>query len=463
MSSITQNVRLFIKILAFVAILVVVNLVVNQWDVKWDMTKSGLYSLSEQSRTIARDIDRETELIFFHSEEAQSRLPLNPLWVRTLLKQYSKESPRIAFSEINLNAQPGEAKKYQIRQNNSVVVKVGEQHETLKPLDLINMRRRGESTFKGERAVTNALKNLTTVTERTVWFSTGHGEVPVTGGRGRTASAFRNKVQTSGFSAKTFNPLNDDLPSTDDLIVVLDPQSAFSRAVINRFKQWNADGGHLLIAGNPDNRTAVNALTEPLGGSLERRQILGQNWQFYYRSQGNPFLISPKFETHPVLDPLRDEGLSLLMGRSAPLSVDTGVYDPLLKSSGEAYAKPLKQNQRRIEPRFNPDEDVRGAFTVGAVLQGAKQRGKVVLMGNADLFGDQLFEQAGNKNFAMNLVNWFLERRISLGIEPTPLRSNVVKNISPTQAYTLQIVSLIVVPLVILIWGVVVWWTRKNL
>lgn len=461
MDRLVQNTRLAVRIVSVVALLVVANVVVAQWDVKWDMTKSGLYSLSSQSESVASNVDRDVELIFFHTDRGSNRTPVNPLWVRILLKQYAGLSDRISSREVNPNVSPSETEQYGVRQNNAVVVKVGKKHKKLAPYDLVNFSRRGQNTFKGESAVTNAIKSLTTVTDRTVWFLTGHGEITVDGQQERSASSLRRAVENEGFSVDTLNPINDEFPPSDDLVVVLDPQNSFSSAVVDRIVTWNEEGGRLLVAGNPSNQSIVNSVVDPLGVSVQQRQILGQNWQFFYRSQGNPFLLSPTLSSHPVTDSLTEEGMSVVMGRTAPLDADTGTYDPLLKTSAEAYAKPLDESRQNIDPRFDPNRDLRGPFNVG-VASDADDRGKVVALGNTDLFTGRLLGQAGNQNFATNLINWFFDRSVSLGIQPKPLSSNVV-SVTPTQAYVIQFIALVGIPFTVLIWGGVVWWKRKNL
>jgi hypothetical protein len=462
MSVLAQRTRTVVKIVSVVAILMVVNFAVAQWDVKWDMTKSGLYSLSEQSRTIAEGVQKDVELIFFHFDSDQGRVSVDPHWVRTLLKEYASLSDSIQYREVNPNVSPSAAREYQIRRNNSVVVRVGEKHQKVGPYDLVNFSRGGPNTFRGEVAVTNALQNLTTVTNRTVWFMTGHGEMGPEAGRGRRTTTLSRSISNGGFSVESFNPLEREFPSTEDLIVLLDPQSNLSQSVVERLVEWHENGGALLLAANPQHRSMANQVTEPLGARMTDRQILGQNWRFYYRSRGNPFLFSPSLHSHPITSPLGEEGISVILGRSSPLDVDTGVFSPLLETSAEAYAKPMVEGQRRIEPAFDETEDVRGPFTVAAVNDGSDTSGKMIVMSSAQVFGDQLISRGGNEDLALNMVNWLLERRISLGIQPKTLSGNVVKNISPTQAYVIQIMALLVIPFSVLFWGGYVWWTRKN-
>jgi len=462
MSRLVQNTRLLIRLVAVVAILVVVNIAVAQWDKQWDMTESGLYSISNQTRSIVKGLESPAEIVFFHMDSGRTR-SVDPKWIRTLLEQYDSLSENVTFREVNPNVAPSEARNYKVRQNNSVVVKVGEKHRKLAPFDLVQMRRRGKNMFRGEPAITGALKRLSTVTNRTIWMATGHGEIGTGGAaRGRSLSRLRSTYKEEGFTVDTWNPLKNELPDKQDLIFVVDPQSKYPSPVINNLRKWYSQGGKLLLAGNLRHHSVFNSLIQPFGLSMSRRQILGQNWQFYYRTIGDPFLFSPTFESHPIVQPLQDEGMNLLMGRSAPLSVDTGVLKPLLRTTSEAYSKPVDRSTKKLNPRFQEGTDERGTFTTGVVSKESGNRGKLVVLSDADLLGDRLIQRAGNEDFARNLVNWFFDREISLGIEPKPIVQSAV-SVTPGQALTLQMISLVGIPLAVLVWGVAVWWKRKNL
>ena len=462
MSRLVQNTRLVIRMVAVIAILVVVNVAAAQWDKQWDMTESGLYSISDQTRRIAQSLESSAELIFFHMESERSS-SLDPKWVRTLLKNYASLSENIRFREVNPNVAPSDARNYRVRQNNTVVVKVEKNHRKLAPFDLVRMRRRGKNMFRGEPAVTGALKQLTTVTDRTIRMATGHGEIGTGGAsRGRSVSKLRSTLEDEGFTVDSWDPLKNEHPDTRDLIVGLDPQSSYSPGIVENLHEWYRRGGNLLLAGNLRNRSEFNSLLQPFNLNMRNRQILGQNWQFYYRTLGDPFLFAPSLESHPILQPLKDEKLNVLMGRSAPLSADTETMKPLLKTSARAYSKPVKQSSRELNPQFQQATDRRGPFTVGWVSKQAQNRGKFVVFSNANLLGNQLIQRAGNQDFSRNLVNWFFNREISIGIQPKPIGQNTVR-VTPNQAFALQLISLIGIPFLVLIWGGAVWWKRKNL
>ncbi|MFB6347356.1 MAG: hypothetical protein ABEK50_16655, partial [bacterium] len=177
----------------------------------------------------------------------------------------------------------------------------------------------------------------------------------------------------------------------------------------------------------------------------------------------NPFIFVPKLGNHPVLKSLKEQGVLVQVGRSAPieLTAPTAGGDTATKiliTSSQAFSKPIGQ---KVRPEFNPETDRRETFTVGAVW--SNQRGaKVVGLGNVTFLTNQMFRNTGNKNFALNLVNWIFERQVSLSIRPTPSDYNKV-TLTAGQVQLIQAISMGLIPIFILAWGGAVWWKRKNL
>ena len=73
-----------IKILLILCIIVISNLVVNQVPFSYDMTIDKIFSLSEQSRKIASNLEKPVNIIVFSQQDKKNRL------LNILLKEYKK-------------------------------------------------------------------------------------------------------------------------------------------------------------------------------------------------------------------------------------------------------------------------------------------------------------------------------------------------------------------------------------
>ncbi len=453
----TQHLRLLVKLVAVGAILSIIVLFGHQLDYRWDMTADQIYSLSGQSIEVLDSLERSVTIYFFHTDQARSAT--EPERLRRLARRYAGQSAKVKFVEIDPNRRPKLTNKFKVSQNNSLVVKVGKKHQKLASYDLYNFKSRRSKQFRGEAALTEALLKLTAATDKTIFFARGFGEYSPTSRRKRSLSSWAAGLREEGFSVKTKNILAADLPDTSNLLAVIAPRRSYSEKILTRLKKWSRRGGKILFALGPTIGAEFNPFFKLLGIKYIPENIIDPARRSV-QSLMNPFVFMPKLGSHPAVKKLRDRNLAVQVGRSGRLKVSADTVQNVLKTSGRAYAKPMPPAGQKLRVEFNPDKDSRGPFSIAATAD--LGRGKVFVATTARLFGNSLYNSSpGNKNFALNLVNWLLDREVSLSIRPTPLNYNRVQ-VTAYQAYVIQIIALLGVPGLIIIWGGFVWWKRKN-
>lgn len=463
MQSVVQNLRNVLKLLAVVAILVAIYLFGTELGLQRDMTEANIYSLTERSQSIAGSVEKPTTLYFFHTP-SQGGGMFNAERVRTLLKQYARTNEKISFREVDHTRRPNLARQHNVRSNNTILIKSGKSTTKIGRYDLMKFsrRRRGSRKFQGESAVSTALLKMTQATDRTVYFATGHGEYTRSPSRrGRSVSRWVSGLKDEGYTVKEFNPLTDTLPDTRDLIVVVGPTKQFSKDILKGLRKWKRRGGKLLVAAGATTGHSLNPLTKPVGLAFNKRYVIDPARRVQsLQSLVNPFVFAPVIQSHPAVKAVKKQGLGIQMGRGTTLTVISDTPQAVLKTSGEAFGKPAS-GKKKIRASYNPETDVRGPFTVGAIVS-TSDRGKLLAFASPTLFGNRYLQSApGNEDFAINLVNWTFNRDVSLGIRATPSDYNRV-TVPASQAYLLEIISLGVIPFGIIIWGGLVWWNRKN-
>jgi ABC-type uncharacterized transport system involved in gliding motility auxiliary subunit len=85
---------------------------------------------------------------------------------------------------------------------------------------------------------------------------------------------------------------------------------------------------------------------------------------------------------------------------------------------------------------------------------------RLVLVGDADFAANEFVRSLGNGTLILNAVNWLAEEESLIAIGP---KSTQPRNVflSQVQANATLFVSVILIPLVLLLAGVVVWWQRR--
>ena len=92
--------------LAVIIGIIVLNVVVDQFDVQVDMTDYGVYTLSEQTRDILDELNEDVTIYVLASRNAE------PAQIMEALARYEQASPRIRVQTIDAEKNPGFAAQY---------------------------------------------------------------------------------------------------------------------------------------------------------------------------------------------------------------------------------------------------------------------------------------------------------------------------------------------------------------
>lgn len=125
-----------------------------------------------------------------------------------------------------------------------------------------------------ETEITAAFKRMV-VKSPLVGFLAGHGERSINGVGDRDYYAFsqfkdfRNSLVNQGFESTTLTLDNlNKVPDNIDILVISDVRSSFTPKEQAIIEDYIAQGGNLLIAGEPRRQPQMNPLLEPLGLSF---------------------------------------------------------------------------------------------------------------------------------------------------------------------------------------------------
>ena len=81
--------------------------------------------------------------------------------------------------------------------------------------------------------------------------------------------------------------------------------------------------------------------------------------------------------------------------------------------------------------------------------------------GSADFANNQNISQVFNQDFFLNTVDWLAGETATIAIRPRALRASRV-NLTVSQFNTVFVASVLMLPELLLILGIVVWWERRN-
>jgi len=113
-----KSVSLVIGALLVLLLLGFINFLASRHTLRWDATRTGRYSLSQQTKQVLGSLVEEVEaLAFFQEGEGQE--------AEDLLEEYASASRRFSYRMIDPDRKPELAEQYKIREYGTIVLTNG--------------------------------------------------------------------------------------------------------------------------------------------------------------------------------------------------------------------------------------------------------------------------------------------------------------------------------------------------
>ncbi len=111
--------------------------------------------------------------------------------------------------------------------------------------------------------------------------------------------------------------------------------------------------------------------------------------------------------------------------------------------------------------------DIKGPVTVAAAVEAnldqlkrGKGTARLVVFGDTDFAGNQYIENFFNRDFIMNSIDWLAGQVNAISIRPRTLRASRF-SLTIAQFDAVFVLSVLLIPELLLIVGIAVWWERR--
>ncbi len=167
-----------------------------------------------------------------------------------------------------------------------------------------------------------------------------------------TEITFRNSLINQGFDVEKVFLKDQEIPRDITALVIADPKIAFDSVSMRKIRQYIADGGNLLIAGEPGKQDIVNPLLQSLGVQLMDGMMVERNRDFSPELV-QPYLTAAAADFTKKLHTDFEDSLVIAMHGAAGLSYTPGgpfTITPLAMTSGKiSWNKKIKPDESMIE------------------------------------------------------------------------------------------------------------------
>ncbi len=449
-------------VLAAVSVSTVVTEAVNRFGWKADMTTAGLFEITDTTREIVADLDEEVEIIYLNSETSADD------YVVQVLDRYEVLSRLITVEYVNITENPSFAAEYTAKgttiSEDGVIVKSAESEVVLEWSDLYEFS--GSSStgytvtgFQAEKQITSAIAQVTSVEEKEAVLIQGHSE--------NYSSALESLIGTGGYTVSELVLGMEDIPDSVGTVVIAGPTKDYSEAEIDKLDAFMGRGGTLLVfRGAGDGELPVlDAFLTEWGVTLNSTAVMDSSQQI-----DSPLNLVPSFASH-LINVFFSENqtyLSIPSCRSLTINSSAGKSTiAVLNSSNTSYERAIEEG---IDDTTQLDTDTAGPFVLAATsentvtVDGEEETAHLFVCGSSSFYTDELLSttSVGNANFILEVLAWCNDDSVVVNV---PSKNLITEQISITYSsvVTLAVIFLGVIPGILLLGGLAVFFRRRHL
>lgn len=453
-----QGAQALLYSLLFFAILVMVNYLSTRNHHRFDLTEAGVFSISPQTRSVLQKLDKPLEINAFVEVGSDPAL-------RELLNGFRDISTHVSFRLIDPDKQPDLAEKFQITAVPAVHMQYGERTNMVNKIS--------------EEEITNGIIKITRADKKLVYFLGGHGEPDINDlqeprGYGQLKTALENEsYETKPLILSAAAAVPDDA----NLLIVGGGDRAYQAHEITAIDAYLKKGKHALFLLNLRGAAELATYLSQWGIQVGNDVIVDEQLQLL---KGRTFTLTPFVTTygaHPITEELSRRGNALTtygMSRSVEPHADgkAGVTPvSLAQTSPNAWAETdLESIFQRQTARLD-ESDRKGPISLAvAVTANLKEMGvekekasisRLVVFGDAVFANNQYIGQYFNRDLLLNSVGWLIGEEGLLSIRSRTIRASRVQ-FTAEQGTAIFYLSVLVLPELLLIAGLAVWWRRAS-
>ncbi|MGQ7891093.1 GldG family protein [Paenibacillus sp. WC2504] len=425
-----------------------------------DLTKNKNFTLSEQTVNTLKNLNQDVHVIAFTNSGDNNEFVTRQ--VTDMIQEYKKQSSKITYDEYDMLKQPSMAKQYGVDQGGTLVFEMGTKKQNVNFYELFVGQQDGSYTFSGEEKFTQAITSLTSTEKHTVYMLSGHQEYPLT-----AMTILRNSLEAANYTVKDLNLyVEGKIPDDAQMLMLLGPQNDLNDKEADLIKAYLKDKGKIYMALGFDKDMAtkwknIDAIMKTYGIQDQHAIAIEPKQTSLY----DPLTIIPDYGSHDITNKLSSNNLVTMLSLAVSLNADGSAPDYtqslLLKTTDKAYGETdinlLAQSKTKQDAT-----DVKGPLNLGYAISNKDNKPKAVILGGSTFVLDQDIQNQGNKDFAMNSIGWLQEQKDQITIRPRQGDAFQQAMITPSQANTIFLVTIVFLPLLFLVIGGLIWWRRRR-
>ncbi len=427
-------------------------------DLSWDLTSSGVHSLSEQSVKVVEGLKEPVRITGFYEKSDPESDVLDEL-----IDRYQRHTGQIAFRRVSPSAGIEDVNAYKITDEGPrVVVETGWEDPATKREARFRI---SLEELNHEEAFTNALMQAGEQQRRRVYLLAGHGEAEM---RDESAQGWKSAADDLSGEGYDVVPLNivtaQRIPDDTAALIIAGASQALLEPEVKEIRRFLEAGGRLLLLIEPKTTTGLEGVLGSYGVQVNDDTVIDLSPFGSIFGGGPTTAIAVEYGAHPIVDKFTNAATIFPDARSLSINPGTQANPMVLARTGERAWGETQLDAAGGELSWDEGE-VRGpvALAVAAELPGAegKTASRLVVMGDSSFAANQYKQLGANRNLFLNTMGWLTSQEAKIAIRPHARSGNQIV-LTPSQREGIAFFILYGLPVAILSFGLGLWLVRRQ-
>ena len=469
-------------VLLVTGIAVIVNvIVVQRFDTSADWTSDKIYTLSDQTRKILHGLDHEVQVIaFFTLNPTSNQLARDRQRAEDLLEMYERETDKLSVEFVDPNAEALKRKEYDIQLDGTTVFESGGVREYITTVD--------------EQKFTSAILKVVRDELVKIYFLTGHEEQAIDDfDENRGYSRTREELEKQNYRVETLSlATQPQVPVDCAALIIPGPKTPLMAHEVSAISKYLDRDGKLLLMLDPSMNSAEEPnqglvdLMDKWGVTVGNDLVLDRLRPAYFLFGGSqpeaPTLSD--FEFHQITQEV-SRAVTFQLARSVTPKTNAGSdlsVKSLVKTTDEISGS-WGETKRMADGTFESDlsytegEDTPPPVSLAVAIQREdsqsipddapaadtleESKTRIVVVGDSDFANNLFFHATGGGDFFLNAVSWLTLEEDLIAIRPVDPTERSLRMMTPHEVAFVQLTAVFLIPLIIFLIGVGVWWRRR--
>ena len=458
------------SVLVIVAI-VIINLLVVQIPWIYDVSDTRLYTLSDETKKVLEDVDNPISIIGIYETGNENKA------FEIMVGKYQALSDYVTVTNIDPVKNPSISAKFSslgvtLEEGCYIVENEEGRFKVIQPEQMLNYSYSSDGQIQIdslalEQYLTSAIQFVNSKDLPIIYNLIGHGEQEI-------ENDLMYSLSLHNYEVKDLSLLVEgEIPDDCDVLMVNGAVSDMFEEEIELIEDYLDSYGRMIVFSGFTDEDMPNfkGLLENYGIEILNSSIVVEgNADYYYK---NPTLLIPDITNHQITEPILEEKLKITAYASQyinelSLKRKDIVVENLLVTSQNSWAKPNLGSAETLE---KGNGDISGPLTIACAVTDNKEwdskaavfySAKLIVVSNSEFLKPESYAAAPNIDFVVNSIKWLIGDGESISVAPKDI-STMPLQMSNAQINVYAIITVVVIPLVILIVGLIVWRKRRNL